>query len=125
MTERRFGMLLEEWAAARDALEALLLEAATSRRTVTYGEAARRAFGGRFSARSGALMALLGEVDSAMLEERGIMIATLVVRADTGRPGDGYFAFAEGVGEVVGDRETYWAGQAQLVWDAFAESGPL
>ena len=121
MGERRFGMTPAEWATSRDELEALLREAAGQHRTVTYGEAARRAFGGRFSARSGALMTLLSEVDSAMLEARGIMIATLVVRADSGRPGEGYFAFAERAGEQVEDREAYWLDHAERVWAAFRE----
>lgn len=113
-----------EWAHARHALETLLADAATARTTVTYGEAARRAFGGRFPARSGALMDLLDDIDSAWAEERGIMIATLVVRKDTGRPGDGYFVFVErGTGVVVGDREEYWLDQAERVWTAFAASG--
>jgi len=84
--KRRWGMTPAEWTEARMRLEELLAEAATARSTVTYGEAARRAFGGRFSARSGALMDLLGDVDIEWAATRGIMIATLVVRADTGGP---------------------------------------
>lgn len=122
---KRFGMSEEQWSVAARELETLLCEAAARRRTVTYGEAARRAFGGRFSARSGALMALLAEVDARTEEARGVIIATLVVRADTGRPGEGYFAFArDEMGRDVTDREAFWRDEAARVWDEFAAEGP-
>jgi len=116
----RWGMSQAEWAQARERLGALLAEAARARSTVTYGEAARRAFGGRFSARSGALMDLLSEVDTAEDAARGVMIASLVVRADTGMPGDGYFAFAaRELGRDVTDREAFWRSEADAVWASF------
>ena len=79
-------------------------------------------FDGRVSARSGALMSLLGEVDTATEAERGVMIASLVVRADTGMPGEGYFAFAaDELGrEAVGDPRAFWEREVQRVWDAYA-----
>ena len=123
---RRWGLEGDEWQAAAGRLTQMLAEAARKRRTVTYGEAARFAFDGRFSARSGALMDLLGEVDRDQEAARGIMIATLVVRADTGRPGEGYFAFARDVlGRDVSDRERFWQGEADAVWAAFAQTGKV
>lgn len=117
---RRWGLSDDEWKAARERLSGLLVGAASRRAVVTYGEAARVAFDGRFSARSGALMDLLGEVDEAEEAARGIMIATLVVRADTGRPGEGYFAFArDELGRDVSDRERFWHDEATAVWDAY------
>jgi hypothetical protein len=110
-----------EWAQAVERLTDLLVATAARRSTVTYGEAARVAFRGRFSARSGALMDLLGDVDEGFSASHGIMIATLVVRADSGRPGDGYFHFAHDVlGADVSDREAFWSSEAARVWSAFA-----
>ena len=77
-TTRRWGFSEEEWAEARRALEELLTEAGRSRSTVTYGEVARRALGGRVSARSSALMDLLGEVDTEADARLGCMVASLV-----------------------------------------------
>ncbi|MDZ4169865.1 MAG: hypothetical protein U1E26_09440 [Coriobacteriia bacterium] len=120
--ERRFGLSFDEWSAAAGALVDLLDAAAVRRQTVTYGQAARVAFGGRFSARSSALMALLAEVDEAALRERGVMVAALVVRADTGRPGEGFYRFAEAMeNQQITDREEYWRAQAQRVWNAYDE----
>lgn len=111
---------------ARGALTALLSEVAEQRSTVTYGEVARRALGGRVSARSSALMDLLGEVDSATEAERGVMIASLVVRADTGMPGDGYFHFvAEEIGrDALEDRRAFWEREVGRVWDSYAPGAP-
>lgn len=121
MTERRWGMTPAEWAQAKSALSHLLAEAASRRSTVTYGEVSRRVFAGRFSARSSAVMDLLCEVDSEQERARGVMVATLVVRADTGRPGEGYFRFAaEELGRDVSDREAFWRAEAEAVWAAYA-----
>lgn len=122
MTEKttRWGMSRAEWNLARRRLRSLLVEAARTGSTVTYGEAARRAFGGRFSARSGALMDLLSEIDAAEDSARGVLVASLVVRADTGMPGDGYFAFAADVlGRDVADRQAFWRREAEAVWESF------
>ena len=113
-------MSLGDWAHARGRLRALLEGIAREGSTVTYGEAAREAFGGRFSARSGALMDLLGEVDQETFESDGIMIASLVVRADTGRPGEGYFRFLEKfTPDALADREATWRREAARVWEAY------
>lgn len=116
-------MTAPEWDEAKALLRALLTDAARARSTVTYGEAARVAFGGRFSARSGALMDLLGEVDTEEEAARGVMIASLVVRKDTGMPGDGYFAFAAyELGRDVSDRAVLWQTEAEAVWEAYRQT---
>ena len=122
MSERRWGFSADEWSAMRRALESLLVETASARSTVTYGEVARRVFNGRVSARSSALMSLLGEVDFAAETERGIMIASLVVRTDTGMPGEGYFIFAaEELGlPALDDPRAFWEREVARVWDAYA-----
>lgn len=116
---RRWGLSEAQWVDARIALADLLEVAARSRSTVTYSQAALAAFGGRFSARSGALMDLLGEVDRAAWESTGLMPASLVVRKDSGMPGEGYFRF---LGEVLGlppeQREEHWRREVLKLWDS-------
>jgi hypothetical protein len=119
--KRRWGFSEGEWAEARLALEQLLAEVGRSRSTVTYGEVVRRAMGGRVSARSSALMDLLSEVDTEADARLGCMVASLVVRADTGMPGEGYFHFAsEELGRPIADRRAFWEAEVQRVWDAYA-----
>lgn len=124
MRSGRWGFSEGEWSAAREELSRLLAETAAARSTVTYGEVARRVFDGRVSARSGALMEMLGEVDSATHSGHGIMIASLVVRADTGIPGEGYFAFAaEELGlPALADRRAFWERETARVWDAYTDA---
>jgi hypothetical protein len=124
MRTRTWGFTPQEWDAMRADLEYLLADVAARRSTVTYGEIARRVFGGRASARSGALMDLLGEVDEEADARLGVMVASLVVRADTGMPGEGYFAFAaDELGRPVGDRRAFWEAEVADVWDAYARTG--
>jgi hypothetical protein len=119
--KKRWGFSAAEWADARHALEDLLAEAGRSRTTVTYGEVARRAMGGRVSARSSALMDLLGEVDTEADARLGVMVASLVVRADTGMPGEGYFHFASSeLGRPIEDQREFWRAEVERVWDAYA-----
>lgn len=121
MPVRTWGFSFDEWAAARSRLDSLLAEVATARSTVTYGEVAQRVFDGRVSARSGALMDLLGEVDRETQRVRDVMVASLVVRADSGMPGEGYFVFAqEELGRAITDRTAFWKAEVERVWDAFA-----
>jgi hypothetical protein len=121
-TARHWGLEPDEWSAARERLRRLLSDTAARRATVTYGDAAAVAFDGRFSARSGALMDLLGEVDAEEERERGVMIASLVVRADTGMPGQGYFGFARDVlHRDTSDPRTFWRDEAEAVWAAYGE----
>jgi len=66
-------------------------------------------------------MDLLGEVDTQADRERGIMIASLVVRADTGMPGEGYFHFAaEELGRPIDDPTAFWRAEVERVWEAYA-----
>lgn len=107
--------------AAKAHLLAMLTEAARERSTVTYSDVALRVFGGRVPARSRLIMDLLGEVDEEMQAARGIVIASLVVRADSGIPGAGYFTFlADRFGCDVSDPRRAWEAQAERVWAAFA-----
>ncbi len=121
MPKRTWGFAPHEWDEMRASLEQLLAGVAAQRSTITYGEIARRVFGGRVSARSGALMDLLGEVDIAAEAERGIIIASLVVRADSGIPGEGFFHFAaEDLGRPIDDPQAFWRGEVERVWSSYA-----
>lgn len=117
--KKKWGMTAEQWAEAKREAGALLLERARARGTVTYSELCRAITVGSIQPRSWALVALLDEICAEEDVARGVVLATLVVRADTGRPGDGYFAWAERAGRDVSDREAFWCSQAEAVWDSF------
>lgn len=98
----------------------LLIAAAHNRRTVTYGELSAVATELRLSARSAGLMALLDAAAGPLDERTGTIMATLVVRKDTGRPGEGYFAWMSGQGRDLTDHEALWRTEAERVWAAYA-----
>lgn len=107
--------------AAKRALRELLVETARARSTVTYGHVAARVFGGRVPARSRLIMDLLGEVDEEEFARNGTVIASLVVRADSGIPGAGYFEFlARNFGRDVSDPLATWAAEAERVWEWYS-----
>lgn len=119
--KKRWGMTSREWDVAKQQAEALLLARARSRGTVTYSELCEAVTVAPLRPHSWAMIALLDAICSGEDAARGIVLATLVVRADTGRPGRGYFAWAEREGEDVSDPEAFWNRQAEAVWSSFAE----
>ena len=127
--ECTWGLSQEEWDACRERMTDVLRGVAASRATITYGEIADIVFGGRFSARSTALMQMLEEVCRTQDAKRGIMLASIVVRKDTGIPGDGYFVVADDLGREVrigdpAERRRMWEREVTRVWDVMqAEEG--
>lgn len=108
------------WASYKRALVEILEDAAAHRATVTYADVAVRVFGGTVPARSRLIMDLLSEVDEEIEAERGVIIASLVVRSDSGIPGAGYFTFiATRFGVDVSDPHAAWCEQAERVWAAY------
>ncbi len=111
----------DRWAQLKRSLREMLVDAARIRATVTYADVAFRVFEGLVPARSRLIMDLLSEVDSEVEAERGVIIATLVVRADTGLPGAGYFTFiADRFGRDISDPAAAWHAEAERVYAAFA-----
>ncbi len=103
----------------RERMRAALLEAAAEGRTVTYGEIAAVVSDGRVSARSAALAALLGEVCEMEDPKRDVLMGSLVVRADTRVPGEGYFRHTGLLDAGSTDQVEFWQAQVERVWDAY------
>lgn len=116
----RYGFPDEAWDAAKAEAKAVLVEKACKRETITYSELCRGVHAISLKPRSWAIMGFLNEVCSEEDAEHGVMLATLVVRADSGLPGDGYFRHAERLGRAITDREAYWHSEAERVYAAFA-----
>ncbi len=116
----RWGIPLQQWEAARASAREAVLERARTARTITYAELASAVSETGFRPRSWALMALLSEVCDLEDPVHGVWIASLVVRKDTGMPGEGYFAYAEREGFDTSDREAFWLEHAQRVWNVYS-----
>jgi hypothetical protein len=114
-----WGLPLDAWAAAREQARACLVACAGARETIAYSELCEQITVARFKPYHRSLMALLDEVCEEEDAVTGAVLATLVVRRDTGRPGDGYYSWAARGGDAILDREAYWCAQAESVWDAY------
>lgn len=117
--DTRWGIPLAQWADARATMREALLARACSGQTITYSELARAVAVTGFRPRSWALMAMLGEVCDAEDPVHDVWIASLVVRQDTGMPGEGYFAYAVREGLDCDDRAGFWRERVQQVWNAY------
>jgi len=108
-----------------DALDQLLIEAARSRLTLTYGEVLAH-FGKRVTPiRVYALCRDLGVVSERNRERREPELAVLVVRKTDRLPGEGFFhgAWKDGSydGPATGpDARTYIDGLTEIVFDHFS-----
>jgi hypothetical protein len=116
----RWGVPLATWEGAREHARAAILARARAHGTITYAELAQEVSETGFRPRSWALMALLGEVCRDEDPVHDVWIASLVVRKDTGMPGDGYFAYADREGLDTSDRSAFWRERVQQVWNAYA-----
>ena len=115
----RWGLPLADWETAKAQAEAAVIERARRRSTITYGELCAEISVARFKPHSWRLMALLEEVCAEEDAAHGIILATLVVRGDSGRPGDGYFRALERLGANVSEREALWLAEAERAWSAY------
>jgi hypothetical protein len=70
----------------------VLLEAASARRTVTYGEL-MRLFGLVRGEAGRSVVGMLGDIDRREIEKGAPGFAAIVVRKDTGYPGGGFFCW--------------------------------
>jgi hypothetical protein len=117
--DTRWGVAIPVWEEARSLAREAILERARAGATITYAELAQAVAVTGFRPRSWALMALLSEVCDAEDPVHDVWIASLVVRKDSGVPGDGYFIYAEREGYDTSDRDTFWREHAQRVWNAY------
>lgn len=108
----------QEWAEMVHAGNKLLAQTACERSTITYGDFAALASRGRLVARSPLLMRLVELAAEPLDEAHGIHAASLVVRADSGRPGEGYFTWAARSGFDMTDPRAMWLAEVHRVWNA-------
>ncbi len=118
--DTRYGFPAPAWEAAKEQANAFIQQRARNRRTLTYAELCREVTAITLKPRSWAIMGFLNEICTEADAKYGIMLATLVVRADSGLPGDGYFRHAERLGRDVSDPAAYWQSEAERVWAVFA-----
>jgi hypothetical protein len=123
MTERHYGHLLENWAAARAQMRAILVACARSGQMITYSDLSRSITAVHLPPYSYALSGMLAEICREEEAAGRPELAVLVVRKSDGRPGNGYFRAALARGLQEGDMEAYWQEQFALATAYWAGRG--
>jgi hypothetical protein len=124
--ESTWGLSREKWDERREQMRTLLVGVAQSRATISYGELSEIVFNRHFSARSSALAQMLEEVCTLEDRDCGVSLGAVVVRADSGIPGKGYFIFAhEKLDRSVEPSSAascrrFWEAEVARVWDRYA-----
>ncbi len=117
----RYGFPSDAWERALEQAREHLIGLARRRSTTTYSDLCAAVTAIDLKPYSFAMVAFLNEVCSRANAERGVMLASLVTRKDTGLPGDGYFDFAGTLGRDTGERRAFWESEVERVYAAYAE----
>jgi hypothetical protein len=120
----RFGHPVEGWERAKGQATAVLRDCARRRTTITYAGLCEAVDAVHLRPYSFAIVAFLDEICAEDDAAHGIVLASLVVRRDTGMPGEGYFRYASSLGADVSDRRDFWESEAERVYAAFDEGSP-
>ena len=112
----------EDMRAALDEMRAILIGCAKRRQTITYSELAPMISSMRLHHRAPLFHKMLDIMSREDALEDMPSLATLVVRKDSGIPGQGYFAISGIEGETINDPETYWRKQFDDLCDYWADA---
>ncbi len=118
----RWGADAESWACAKAEARSCLEACAREHQTISYSDLCLSVAAVRLRPYSWALMALLGEITSERDALLGVSLAALVVRRDTGMPGEGYFAQG-GYPAASKAREAAWREDMRRVCEVYAGDG--
>jgi hypothetical protein len=106
---------------ARIEAQRVLEKVAASKTTVTYSQLASKITAMRYAPNGEAFSELLCDISRASHGKGRGLLSAVVVHADDGLPGDGFFALAEALGRGGVDRETGWEEEVAEVYSAWAE----
>lgn len=112
--------LKADWDAVLEEMRAILVHLAKQRKTISYSGLCALITTARVHHRAPYFHKLLDDL-SRDDEAHGVpSLAALVVRKDSGIPGQGYFAIFHAQGGSPDELEAYWRGQFEAVCDYWA-----
>ncbi|MBV6438095.1 MAG: hypothetical protein AELANPGJ_03393 [Anaerolineae bacterium] len=111
-----------DWSAVKDEMRAILIYLAKQRKTICYSDLAALISTARLHHRAPIFHRLLDEMSREDAAEGMPSLATLVVRKDSGIPGQGYFVISAAEGDTVNDPEAYWQARFDELCDYWATS---
>lgn len=123
MTEKktRYGFPSADWDLAKAQATDFLVRCARTRSTTTYSQLCEEVGAIHLRPYSFAIIAFLDEICAEEDARHGVVTASLVVRKDTGMPGNGYFGELSRLGHGIDDREAFWRAEVERVWDAYSD----
>ena len=120
--EMRHGYPRADWDRAKVEAKDFLIECARRRTTTSYSELCEKVTAIRLRPYSFAIVGFLNEICTEEDAAHGTMLASLVVRKDTGMPGDGYFGHADKLGRETAERRAFWEKEVQRIYREYARA---
>lgn len=123
-----YGYAPAQWDLMVEAGYAYLAEVAGRQVTTSYPEFCAQLFdraGLRVEIQDAALGGLLADIARRSRAEKQVILPAVLVSAESGQPGGGFFAYAQEVGLLPkkagqDDKFMFWAGQVKAVFAAYA-----
>lgn len=119
-SDTRQGFALADWERAKRQARDHLVAVASRRGTTTYSDLCEVVTAIRLRPYSFAIVAFLNEICTEEDAAHGTMLASLVVRKDTGMPGDGFFGHADRLGRDAAQRRAFWEHEVERVYDVYS-----
>ena len=123
-----YGYAPAQWDEMVEAGLAYLADVAGRQATTSYSEICAQIFdraGVRVGPRDAALGGLLADVARRSRETKGVILPAVLLSAELGQPGAGFFSYAAEVGLLpkkakADDKLMFWAGHLKRVYEVYA-----
>jgi len=111
-----------DWGDVLNEMRAILIHLAKQRKTVSYSALCGMITVAHIHHRAPYFHKLLDDLSTQDALDGMPSLAALVVRKDSGIPGQGYFSISASEGADISDQEAYWRSQFEAVCDYWADS---
>ncbi len=115
-----FGYDQSVWDKAKSESREEMVQTAKRRRTITYGQLAQKVRAINFNPMDNAFHKMLGQICVEEYEAGRRLLSVVVVRADDGRPGPGFFDLARQLNQQVVEEDGFFSEELTRVHDAWA-----
>lgn len=107
---------------AKRQAERIVLDAASAQHHLTYGDLVDRIEAITYAPNAPEVTDILTWISRKSFKERGCLVSAVVVRADNGRPGTGFFELLRKLRpSAVGKDDACWRSEVDLVYRTFGD----
>jgi hypothetical protein len=116
-----FGYPPHTWETAKNQARTAMIEAAREQQLITYGSLTRKIEAIHFRPHDFNLFHLLAQISTAEhMSGRG-MLTAVVVTAEEGVPGEGFYELAKDLGLSVDEPLATWSAELQKVYNTWSQ----